>query len=809
MQSPTEPRARRMSLTTGSRHKTVTPSPLSQSTSAIHLSVAEPVAAHIPRRLSKRRKPFIGLFGGQSQDNIAHIKSPSSPTDTPVSEESVQQRNVLRRKSMAGPPVAPSASAASLHPDTAHKEKHSSFMGRIARRFSVMRKPDPAVAKPVDADLTSDSNPNADHKQSVTDTSSSDPIQVRRSVVNGARSPVSSKRIPPPSIDGESTSAHHRASTSLSLETSPVQGKLTITNPDDLNSFVTTSPVQVESELPMASVPETPRIETHAPPAEEHSPVTDAPVMASPVAPEAPLPPQVQSAAEVDVVTTASPLEAPAPVSSPPLPELPPPSISGQYDHSLPPTPATTARPLSMSTEYPTATADATSYSASVSGLTSGYTVYSPSAVSVAGEDPSLARASIMANPGTPHMTPSVIFPSAQGQTQDASKIREGSPTKSGHHAKSSSATKRRETETFKLVRSPSGGMHAAGDVILGMGEQWEVVESESPKKSKKKERSRERGAEEGEARRDHRRQRSVNDRPSTEQTPSSTIRSTRTPSVDTGRRTHGYDGGSSTHRNDRSRSSQRKESEAEAAHNAKAAAAAAANSSSSHHHHRERHNSTSARPTSDFQSGDMNALRAKEAWEMERLWKARSMAYGPDGVPLVSTPPTIGDASRPSTVVSTDAHQPGTIPSTTDLHRAMSLPHDTHGSGHTYYMVQSPVQGFHSASQSAPVIPPPPIIYSSIPQPQQPPPTSSPPRRRQVSRSFSDRVPFPIKDRSSDPPSLTRNYIVNPLPDPPRLSPYQASPLPSSLAVASLVGAGVSTSSQNYAQYAGVPTRY
>ncbi|KAJ4485916.1 hypothetical protein J3R30DRAFT_3442855 [Lentinula aciculospora] len=54
-------RSRRSSITTPARRKTVTPSPLSQSTSAIHLQ-APPEKSHLPRKLSKRRG-LSGIFG--------------------------------------------------------------------------------------------------------------------------------------------------------------------------------------------------------------------------------------------------------------------------------------------------------------------------------------------------------------------------------------------------------------------------------------------------------------------------------------------------------------------------------------------------------------------------------------------------------------------------------------------------------------------------------------------------------------------------------------------------------------------------
>ncbi|EED79360.1 predicted protein [Postia placenta Mad-698-R] len=584
-ESPTEPRARRMSFNAStSRHKTVTPSPLSQSTSAIHLSVSDPTSAHIPRRLSKRRKPFVGIFGHQSQDNFhAHPKAASAPPDGTSFTDDVQQK-MLRRKS-TGPPIAASASMASLHPDSSVREKHSSFMGRLARRFSVMRKQDPVAIK---VDSPTDSAP----------------AEARKSIVNGT------KRVPAPSIDGEGE-LRPRASTSISFEGAPAPGRLTIANPDEGMSL-TESPAAVEAALPPVEAPQS---EVHASALQESSPTPETPI--------------------------APTLSADMPAPAPPMSPLPPPTVLANFDHSLPPTPTTTARPLSTSTDAPSQSANTTSYAASVSGLTSGFTNYDPSSTSLIPDDAALARASMVANPPTPHLTPLVIFPSqsnssafvVQPTAQESSKHRDGSPTKAkeSSHRKSPSTTRRRETETFKLVRSPSGSVRSPnGDVITGMGEQWEVVESaDSPKRSRKKEssKSKERDGEEVAEPRAHRRQRSTNEPPAVDRTPSA-ARSTRTPSVDTARR----------------------------------------------------------RPTSDFQnSAELNAMRAKDAWEMDRLWKARSMAIGPDGAAVVQTPPTIVDGS-----VVSDGQTAGSIPSALDLHRATSAPQPTqHGSNHTFYAIQ------------------------------------------------------------------------------------------------------------------------
>ena len=171
---------------------------------------------------------------------------------------------------------------------------------------------------------------------------------------------------------------------------------------------------------------------------------------------------------------------------------------------------------------------------------------------------------------------------------------------------------------------------------------------------------------------------------------------------------------------------------------------------------------------------------------------------YGPDGTTLISTRPTIGSDSRPSTIMSADLHRAASIPSVGDL-RASPIP-KAHGSSHTYFMVQAPYQGQpngHAHSLSGTQSPP--IIYT----PSSPNQSSSP--RRDYSkqyRSFADAVPFPT---TTNPPDHASQRMSNPLPEPPRLSTYRPSPIPSSIA-----GSGEGPSSPEYwASLAGVTSTH
>jgi hypothetical protein len=162
------------------------------------------------------------------------------------------------------------------------------------------------------------------------------------------------------------------------------------------------------------------------------------------------------------------------------------------------------------------------------------------------------------------------------------------------------------------------------------------------------------------------------------------------------------------------------------------------------------------ARPTSELPSAaDMNAMRAKESWEMERLWKARSM-YG-----LEPNAPTTGFIRGPSSTSSRSDDGP--------------TPNAVYGSSHTAYVVQTPFQSgrgtqiYHSMPTG-----PPPIIYSS--------PASIP----SIPDSISSYEPYehvyrpnpPTTVDYRSPPSMTRPPVNNPLrnnplPEPPRESPY------------------------------------
>ncbi|KAI0673381.1 hypothetical protein C8Q78DRAFT_968551 [Trametes maxima] len=762
--SPISPRSRRQSLTNGYRHKTVTPSPLSQSTSAVHLHTINPEQIQLPRKLSKRRKPFTGLFGNGAEG-----------------EETVHAKSLLRQSTLA-----PSmTSLPSLQPSV-QKAKRGSVLGRLVKRFSVMRKPDKSAAQGGAgngwAHFTS-----AENSRLPTPVSPHPPDDGRRSSTRLSKSPDPGRRIPPPSMESVQQGSIHvesrRSSDSASVHEIMTSGRLTIANPDEPEGLGNDAPVEEALQVPLVFEETTPR-----PLSREHLPLPEIPRTNSPAPLESVRSPRPQSIWLADEPLAR---EVPLPPSSPPLPELPP------------PTPATVLQVLSEPSLAESSPAAPTIVPPSPSRLSpapfftpnEAATVPQEAAPLPSGEDAALARASTYVNPPTPYTSP-LHIPSTVAEVSEApepsGKRVDRSPTKSkdGSRSKSSVGSQSRQTETFKLIRSPSGTIKQVGEVIMGMGEQWEVVESpgegsnlnaKKSSKSKDKERSRSSDPDpvqrkeskrkdqgtSAEAESRHKRHPSTSGR---EKPPSiDSVRSTQTP-IAPERVTSTKSRRSATlkkPRNEESRTSKGSDKRS-------SVTPVAPSPPTQSSHERRASASASTRPNSELHSAaEFASMKAKEAWEMERLWKARSMAYGPDGMPVVSTPATIGSDSRPSTFISTELQRVSSIPSVTavaDGQRA-SLPpaNAVHGSSHTYVVVQTPYQGAQGqaasyaqfASSSSP------ILY----------PSGSPPSSPQGGSAQQYR-------KQSSPPPPSRDPLVhNPLPEPPRLSTYQPAPLPPSLA--------------------------
>jgi hypothetical protein len=164
---------------------------------------------------------------------------------------------------------------------------------------------------------------------------------------------------------------------------------------------------------------------------------------------------------------------------------------------------------------------------------------------------------------------------------------------------------------------------------------------------------------------------------------------------------------------------------------------------------------SMSARPTSELTSAaDMNALKAREAWEMDRLWKGRSMVQGQPETSMIASSSSMDAKTANETA-----------------RDAFSIHSFAHGSSHTSYVVQPlqahpiPASVFYANMPSAP----PPIIYAATSPYGQPHSSSS--RDHTMYRSPPNSFAFPSKDSSVD--------RINPLPSPPRESSYQPARLP------------------------------
>lgn len=168
-----------------------------------------------------------------------------------------------------------------------------------------------------------------------------------------------------------------------------------------------------------------------------------------------------------------------------------------------------------------------------------------------------------------------------------------------------------------------------------------------------------------------------------------------------------------------------------------------------------------SQRPTSDgTTAADLHAIRAKEAWEMDRLWKGRSMAYGSEGTQLVYAQTIHGDGSLAS-----NASIEG------EMHRISA----GHGSAHTSFKLQAPFQSQAAPSPAYASVPNgSPVLYASEPH------TYPNGFQGYGYNSYPDLPTIPSESDSVD--SSPRRPRTNPLPEPPRMSPYTPAPLPPSL---------------------------
>ncbi|KAJ6504378.1 hypothetical protein DFH09DRAFT_291457 [Mycena vulgaris] len=764
------PRSRVSSVTTAqNRRKTVTPSPLSQSTSAVHLHLPDG-GQRLPRKLSKRRT--VGIFGRLA------ASAPVSPVNAPESRGPSPDHLLA----VQGPP------SSFVPVVTSKKERRGSVLGRLAKRFSITRKP-PVVAMEVvrqPSPVKRQPSPEKPH--------SPDPI----------------KRVPPPLMHQESSfvvippqpepskvEADRSSSISFEADVAYTMGRLTVANPDP--GSVESTPVQRELALSpeeedqglagghsrvatdqtsSSSVPD-PSIMMQRTQSPEslvnfsRSPEPIAPSMsvlshhsservvpapaisrtASPLLPPAPEKPtggstnghrsgRSSSGPRTSVERSSSPpngmpsnhgrVQSPSPghpvldkpqppPPSPPSPKLPAVPFPADYG----PTPAPPPRELAR--EFPEMTADISPLSAS----------------------------SMLVNPPTPY-TVDTLMPDEHEPMPPPVPSKRSSRDPSPSQV----AVTGRETETFRLIRSSSGTVYASSETIRAAGEQWEVVESSN---SRGKNKSQDR---ESESRREQRRQARADKEADPEQQKMRSERSRKRRSAEAGpSNSQSFPRSDASDRHHRSpipdtlvprqedpRTNRPKRDEERERKSARKSADPKLNKPqppppppAAPSRPLERNPSKSARPISEVPTAaDMNTMRAREAWDMDRLWKARSLSgMEPNG--LAAAPMPLAPVSNGK-----GAEDPPAI----------------YGSSHTAFMVSTPFQQ-PSSSQ----------IYHSMPP--APPPMAFPASYSSPGSYSSTNRASPVSpsDRTSNPLS-PRTPLANPLPEPPRESPYEPAPL-------------------------------
>ncbi|GJE99655.1 hypothetical protein PsYK624_159260 [Phanerochaete sordida] len=832
-ESPTFPvRPRRSSLTTVQRHKTTVPSPLSQSTSALHLAT-EPLSSTYPppRRLSRRRKTFRGLFRSDRENRPFLSRGATSPL-----EHADASRQLGRKESRTGSIVPPSvASSAASVTATEASSKRQSMLGRLVKRFSIVRRSDASKSMKssfhssrqsteIDPGRLGMVSPPADAPKRVPDESSADRSNDLRAREQDAESMLSADnrfsvgklKVANPddsgsdsdSPDGGSRPQGHTLDMAFRSSPEPIdymaqqtpfyghpiRGPLSVISE---GGTYMSSPRGQPEPIPEDSPRTPPTIPSllSLPARSAALPMDHTIHVVSPPLPALPLPnpsyPEIPNALSLtSVVSPPASAPAPAPVTLPPPPPVVP---MPRIDASLPLTPEGSRAPTPPA-EQPTprpgpqalrqselATPDISAERTprpKPQPLSQPEPSHVPSSsappqriiyrsLSSATNDTSiLARASMIVNPPTPQST-SIAMPPASVTSQQAvvgpprgdakSPSQDDSTTKKD----GSRRLRSKHTETFKLVRTASGNVQTVGNSFVADGEHWHVIESPADETSKKSRRERDHSTERDRSskRKSKRAEKEGASEDSDQQRPRE-----QASSPDPDRRDSPHQ---SSHPRARSDESQRRSSghDRRRSHRDSQQDAARATQTPVSHSSKsyapspspvsgtriERRTSTSAstRPSSDFQSvADINTLKAKDAWEIERMWKGRSMVYAPDNMQVSSRHRhDISSDSRPTTIMSHDLQRASTIPSVGDAHTALS----TYGSSTTSITLAMPPHPQHAASF----------------------PGATPLTHAAAARPATIALP-PLPPLSSAP--------ANPLPEPPRMSTYRPAPLPLAL---------------------------
>ncbi|TRM65925.1 hypothetical protein BD626DRAFT_566567 [Schizophyllum amplum] len=744
------------------------------STSAVHLrppSTADPDGARIPRKLSKRRAPLLGAFKGGKDDrptSMADHGVASLPT-TPVEAD----MPVKASKSEVKLPI--SASMTTL--PTSGGDYPSA-----CRCCSVIRKPQHSKQESITSTQTTgqpaatdDSvsqglqewqHIGADDAKKETDGASppAPPADEPASPAPASEepsplspppiaSPASQTPSAPPTVEVPRASKDADNRSSISIEAPFSIGRLTVANPDAELASEAGTPMMRAAEL-LAEVPP-PQKRSSAPMLPELS-FTQAP-RASPASVETGRPTSGNSAATASQATAAAASQASSQVHQP-VPQKDPkfPRVASSatyrssesstrpsrasYDSQRPGPPSVAPRASSSSPDKRHAVTRSQDQEPSKSSRrsherertpssASRLVISSPKAMSPSSgkhtptRTPSSGngkRSSHSAPPPWAAPPPQPPFAAMDntplsnaatlacfGRTDIASQ---GPPTCGaqavGEPSPSLSATYVRRTETFRLVRSESGNVYASatpsgrgGRAVGGNG----VAEGQpEPVKNKGKERDSAEAARRQS--KDHRSRRATTSEVQQEASRTEEPKASRRRSEDRGR-----------HSEDRAHQSTDRMSPHKPTPPTPASAPARP---------LERAPSKTVRPTSEMPAADeLNAVRAREAWEMERLFKAKSMST---------------DEWNSRRISSEASSTPPPRPISKDLD-AMLAHGDAvvaHGSSHTAYVVQS-LQGGRRNSASAPR---PEVVLPSL---------------------AADRL------------------AVNPLPEPPRESDYKPAPFP------------------------------
>ena len=493
------------SLNAGSHHKTTTPSPLSQSTSAVHLSPdQEPPPITLTRKLTKRRKPFDGIFGFSPSNPESTSSTPSTHT---VTHRLFNRQSIFKSASTSSIPQTVS-NASIVHSEK--RQKRGSVLGRFARRFSIMRRVNRGHSRTGSLDASNEWSRGDTQSLQVTDAASTvtrppsmanpvSPNEKRQSTrVHPPREPSpDSPPLETPQEEQANDDVQIRDGSRDSMSSLHVPysiGRLTIANPDTPGS-TDTSPVNQSYPLP------TGKTSTQSP-----TPIIQAgPLVESPST----LVPPFNAFGSVPLASPSIPVRRVTLVDEGPKPQSRPPSAAPIAIPRASTRGEKRAPVSSPSSSTPTPTSPTPSPATHPKVAAS-----SPQT----GDDSPLSRASIIVNPPTPSVEPTHIqgpsanerppavhltipspivtrmgptSPRATSPNDPQRSSRESFPAKNqgSRQLKTNSSVRSRETETFHLVRNPSAGaMQPTGESIIVGGEQWEVVGGGTQRSKTKKE---------------------------------------------------------------------------------------------------------------------------------------------------------------------------------------------------------------------------------------------------------------------------------------------------------------------------------